>query len=182
MDRPYQIDDQNAVHFLTITVIDWMDVFTRKEYKLEIVDSLNYCVEKKGLDIYAWCLMSNHLHLLCRAKEPHRLSDIMRDFKKFTAMNIIKSMEKESVESRKKWMLNQMEFRANNINRIAKYKFWKDGLHAIFIDSTKFFEQKFHYIHQNPVEAMIVEEEEHYLFSSARDYTGVKGLVKVSLY
>ncbi|WP_143962640.1 REP-associated tyrosine transposase [Litoribacter populi] len=182
MEKPYRISDQNAIYFLTFTVVDWMDVSTRKEYKYEVVDCLNYCIANKGLEIYAWVLMTNHLHLLCRAVEPKRLSDIMRDFKKFVAYKVLISLEKESVESRKKWMLNQMEFRGMIVKGVEKYKFWKDGVYAIEIFSPKFFEQKLHYIHQNPVRAMIVEEAEHYLFSSARDYVGVKGLVRVSLY
>lgn len=64
--KPFQVSDQHSVYFLTLTIEGWVDVFTRKEYKLEVVDSLNFCVERKGLEIFAWCLMSNHLHLLCR--------------------------------------------------------------------------------------------------------------------
>jgi len=60
----YFITDQNAVYFLTFTVSDWVDIFTRKEFKLEIVDSLNYCIQNKGLCLFAWCLMSNHAVLL----------------------------------------------------------------------------------------------------------------------
>jgi len=72
--------------------------------------------------------------------------------------------------------------RGETQKRITNYKFWKDGLHAVFVESSEFFEQKLHYIHQNPVEAMIVEENEDYIFSSAKDYAGKKGLVKVELY
>ena len=79
--RPFQVSDQHAIYFLTLTIVDWIDGFTRKEYKLEVVDSLNFCVERKGLEIFAWCLMSNHLHLLCRSKEAFRLSDTIQDFK-----------------------------------------------------------------------------------------------------
>jgi REP element-mobilizing transposase RayT len=182
MLKPFQISDQNGIQFLTFTVMDWIDIFTRKEYKLDVVDSLNYCVNNKGLEIYAWCLMSNHLHLLCRAKEPAFLSDIMRDFKSFVAKKILMSLETESIDSRSKWILNQFKFRGNISQRVDTYKFWFDGLHAIGIESPKFFEQKLHYIHQNPVRAMIVEEEHHYLFSSARDYAGIKGLVKIEVY
>ena len=60
----YKLDDQNALYFLTFTVIDWVDVFTKPDYKLVLVDSMNYCVKEKGLTIYAWVLMSNHLHLM----------------------------------------------------------------------------------------------------------------------
>ena len=66
-------------------MVGWIDVFTRKEYRLDVVSSLNYCIRSKGLTVYSWCVMSNHLHLIVRAEEGFRLSDIIRDFKKFTA-------------------------------------------------------------------------------------------------
>ena len=59
----YFITDQNAVYFLTFTVIDWIDVCTRKEYKIVIADSLYYCIENKGLEVYVWCQMSNRIHV-----------------------------------------------------------------------------------------------------------------------
>ncbi len=180
--KPYAITDQHGIYFLTLTVVDWLDVFTRKEYKLEVVDSLNFCVEKKGLELYSWCLMSNHLHLLGRTAEPYKMSDVLRDFKKYVSRKVLKSMENESIESRRKWILNRMKFRGGMVKRVDKYKFWEDDNRAIWIESVKFFEQKFHYIHQNPVKALIVENPEDYLFSSARDYAGRKGLVDVSIY
>ncbi len=180
--RPFQVSDQHAVYFLTLTIVDWIDIFTRREYKLEVVDSLNFCVERKGLEIFAWCLMSNHLHLLCRSKEAFLLSDTIQDFKKFTARKILASLEKESIESRASWILKAFKDKGANQSRITNYKFWIDGLHAVAVESNHFLEQKLHYIHQNPVEAMIVDEPEEYLFSSARDYAGRKGLVKVEIY
>ncbi len=96
----YFIKDQNSVCCLTFTIVDWIDVFSRKEYKIVIVDSLNYCIGHKGLEVFAWCLMSNHLHLVCRAIEPARISDIIRDFKKFTAKTILDKIETEP-ESRR---------------------------------------------------------------------------------
>ncbi len=180
--KPFQVADQNAVYFLTLTVVEWIDIFTRKEFKLEIVESLNFCVERKGLEIYGWCLMSNHLHLLCRSKEAFRLSDTIQDFKKFTSRKILGSLQNDSIESRSKWILKLLKEKSRTQKRITNFKFWKDGLHAIHIESSKVFEQKLNYIHHNPVEALIVEESEDYLFSSARDYAGKKGLVKVEVY
>ncbi|TVP43786.1 MAG: transposase [Mongoliibacter sp.] len=182
MDKPLRISDQNAVHFLTLTVIDWIDIFTRKEFKIEVVDSLNYCIKNKGLEVFAWCLMTNHLHLLARAKEPFHLSDILRDFKSHVARKVLESLEKESIESRAKWVLDHLKYRGNISFKVKDYRFWENGFHPVEISSPHFFEQKLNYIHQNPVRAMIVEEDNHYLFSSARDYSGIKGLVDVSLY
>ena len=96
------INDQNAVYFLTFTIVDWVDVFTRKQYKNVITDSLNYCIGNKGLEVFAWCLMSNHLHLVCRSIESFRISDTIRDFKKFTAKSILEKIETEP-ESRRDW-------------------------------------------------------------------------------
>jgi len=176
----YYISDQNAVYFLTFTVVDWVDVFTRKEYKVVIADSLNYCIANKGLEVFAWCLMSNHLHLVCRATEKYRISDIIRDFKKFTAKAILEIVETES-ESRRDWMLYRFEFVGKYDNRISKYRFWQDTNHAILLDRNELIDQKINYIHENPVRAMIVERPEEYIYSSARDYSGEKGIIAIQL-
>ena len=64
----YLITDQHATYFLTFTIVEWIDIFTRKDYKPIIVDSLNYCIAHKGMECFAWVLMSNHMHLIIRAK------------------------------------------------------------------------------------------------------------------
>lgn len=129
----YLIKDQNAIYFLTFTVIDWVDVFTRKEYKLILVDSMNYCIKEKGLTVFGWVIMSNHIHVIWQAKEGYQLSAIIRDFKKFTAKRIIYEIE-TGLESRKVWLLRKFEFAEKRLKRISKYKFWKDDNHAIYLD------------------------------------------------
>jgi REP element-mobilizing transposase RayT len=176
----YFITDQNAVYFLTFTVTDWIDIFTRKEYKFEIVNSLNYCIQNKGFTVFAWCLMSNHLHLVCMANNGFKLSDIIRDFKKFTSKSILKLID-EIPESRKDWLLYRFEFAGKFDNRIKKYKFWQETNHAILLDNNTMLEQRINYTHENPVRALIVAEPQEYLFSSARDYTGEKGYVDVKI-
>lgn len=174
----YFITDQNAVYFLTFTVEDWIDVFTRKEYKIVVADSLNFCIENKGLEVFAWCLMSNHIHLVCRAKENFRISDIIRDFKKHTAKTILKMIENEP-ESRKEWMLYRFRYAGKFDNRITKYKFWQETNHAVLLDRNELIEQRINYTHENPVRAMILFNAQDYLYSSARNYAGEIGLVKV---
>ncbi len=151
----YYIEDQNAVYFMTFTVSDWIDIFTRKEYRFVIVDSLNYCIENKGLIVYAWCLMSNHLHLVCQAKEGFELSGIIRDFKKFTSKAIIKLIH-EVAESRREWLLYRFEFAGKYDNRIKKYKFWQETNHAVLLDNNEMIDQRINYTHENPVRALIV--------------------------
>ena len=170
------------MHFLTFTVVDWIDVFTRKDYKLELVNSMNYCIKEKGLIVYGWVIMSNHMHVIWAAKEGYQLSAIIRDFKKFTAKSIIK-MIKEIPESRKEWMLYKFEEAGKRLKRISKYKFWKDSNHAIYLSefNTKMMHQKLNYIHNNPVKAMLVHNAKDYVFSSAIDYANGIGLVDVTL-
>ncbi|MBB1284574.1 transposase [Flavisolibacter sp. BT320] len=100
----YKIRNQQAIHFITFAVVEWVDVFTRKAYRDMLIDSLRHCQQQKGLVLHAWCIMSNHVHLLASAHE-NNLSDILRDFKKFTSKQIITAIQANAQESRKAWML-----------------------------------------------------------------------------
>ena len=175
MGFKYQIRSDKP-YFLTHTIVDWVDVFTRRELANVVVDSLNYCVEKKGLEVYAWCLMPSHLHMIARAAEQSEndLSSIMRDFKKFTSKTIIETMP-EIGESRREWMMKHFHSGPNS------YQVWQEGMHPIELSKGKFTAQKLDYIHNNPVVAGIVREPWDYLLSSATDYCLMnrKGLVKI---
>ena len=176
----YQISNQNAPYFLTFTVTDWVDVFTRINYKTIIIESLEYCMKNKGLKLHAWCLMTNHIHLICSVEEPFKMNDFIRDFKQFTSKRIIKEIETTS-ESRKVWMLYRFEYAGKYDKRIAKYKFWQDKNHPIEIITKDFMMQRINYIHQNPVRAGFVDNAEDYLYSSARNYAGMKALVEIEM-
>ena len=170
---------EGYIYYLTLTVVDWVDVFTRPRYKHIIVESLEYCQKHKGLELYAWVLMSNHLHLLAASnKEGITISDILRDFKKFTSKAIVKSIQ-EPCESRQKWMMYRFDFAAKYNPKIKDYKFWQDGNEAKEVHTNHFFDEKLDYIHNNPVRAEIVENPEDYLYSSAQNYAGKPGLLKV---
>jgi len=117
----YKICNQQLPYLLTFTVVDWVDVFTRKDYKLIVVESQNYCIQNKGLEIFAWVIMSNHIHLIARSKEGFILSHILRDFKKFTSKEIVSKII-EIGESRREWMLNKFAFGANRTGRAKEYK------------------------------------------------------------
>ncbi|NUM31102.1 MAG: transposase, partial [Bacteroidetes bacterium] len=89
----YTILNQHDIYFLTLTVVDCIDLFTRKDYSMVIVDSLNYCIKAKNLEVFSYIIMSSHIHLICKVNEPNNLSEVLRDFKKFTSKEIIKTME-----------------------------------------------------------------------------------------
>jgi putative transposase len=169
------------LYYLTLTIVDWVDVFTRPAYRHIIVDALKYCQKNKGLELYSWCLMSNHLHLIASAKENHNLSDILRDFKKHTSRTIVEAILKHQNESRRQWLVHRFAFAGNYDPKITHYKFWQEGNEAKEVTSNVFLEQKLTYIHQNPVRAEIVAEPEHYLYSSAANYAGQQDLLDVIL-
>lgn len=175
----YTIRDQNGYYFLTMTVVRWVDIFTRVEYKDVIVDSLNYCIQNKGLELNAWVLMTNHLHIVGRVSTDLGMSGFLRDFKKFTSKRILELIQ-EIPESRREWLLNRFDFEAKRTGRAENFKLWKDGNHAIDLQHIGAF-NKIDYIHQNPVRAGIVNEPDHYIYSSAIDYANGKGLVQVTL-
>ena len=176
----YKIRNQAAIHFITFAVVEWVDVFTRKDYRDIVLESLKHCQTEKGLLLHCWCLMSNHPHLIISAKN-NNLSDILRDFKKFTSKQIIEAIKANKQESRKDWMLKifREEGMKNSRNKI--YQFWRQDNQPQELYSPAFIFQKINYIHNNPVEAAIVERPEHYLYSSAKDYFETKkcGLLDV---
>lgn len=174
----YRIRKQDAVYFLTFTVTDWVDVFTRLNYKTIIVDALKYCRENKGLKLYAWCLMSNHIHLICSVEPPYIISDFLRDYKQFTAKGILNDIQ-TLPESRRDWMLYRFEFAGKYDNRITKYRFWQDKSHPIELITTEMINERINYIHQNPVRTGLVANAEDYLYSSARNYAELSNVLEI---
>jgi putative transposase len=168
-DGGYKIRDQGAIHFLTFAVVDWVDVFTRKLFCDVVVDSLKFCQEERGLLIHSWIIMSNHLHLLSSARDQN-LSDLLRDFKKFTSREIIKAIEKNPKESRKDWMLQIFKNHGAANSRNALNQFWQQDNCPQICYTTDFTFQKLNYIHQNPVKAGFVKNAEDYIYSSANAY------------
>ncbi|MFD2570794.1 transposase [Spirosoma soli] len=180
MNHSYQISDPAAAYFLTLQVIDWVDVFSRRVYRDIVLDSLTYCRQHKGLEVFGYVVMTNHVHLMVRARHEN-LSDVLRDLKKFTANTILKEIAANEVESRKDWMLKRFEFAAQRHVRNSTRQFWTHENHAIEIITNKFIDQKLNYIHQNPVRAGWVEEPQEYLYSSARNYAGRQALIDIDL-
>lgn len=175
MDEGYKIRDQSKPHFLTFTIVDWIDVFTRKSYRDCLVESLDYCIHHKGMIVYAYVIMSNHIHLVAQAAHQN-LSDLIRDFKKYTAKTILNQIQTES-ESRREWLLNSFKNAALQHSRNKGFQFWKYGNHPEEIYTEKFLWSKIAYIHLNPVRAGIVEQASTYLYSSASNYSDGKGVL-----
>ena len=179
MSEKYKVHDQDRPYFITFAVEEWVDAFTRQQYKNIIIDSLRFCQQKKGLILYGWCLMTNHIHLIVGRRGEDNIEDIVRDFKKYTSVHICRAIESNMMESRKGWMLSIFRSAAANSKKHQKYKFWQNEYHPVELFSNEIMNQKLEYVHDNPVKEGIVELPEDYLYSSARDYSGRRGLLEV---
>ncbi len=137
-----------------------------------------FCRKNKGLKLYAWCLMTNHIHLVCSVDPPFRMTDFIRDYKQFTAKKILYEIQ-TMPESRRDWMLYRFEFAGKFDNRIEKYRFWQDKSHPVEITTNEMIDQRINYIHQNPVRSGLVARPEDYLYSSARNYAGLSNVLEI---
>lgn len=90
-------------HFLTLVIVDWIDLFTRRRYCDIVLDSFDYCINFKGLELFCYVIMPSHIHLIARSAEL-KLPGIIRDFKSHTAKALYHSLTKERGESRRNWL------------------------------------------------------------------------------
>jgi putative transposase len=180
--KGYQIFNQHKPHFITFTVVDWVDVFSRKLYADIFIDSVKYCQKEKGLRLYSWCLMTNHVHFLA-ASGKNDLSGILRDLKKFTSRAILKAIEDNSKESRQEWMMKIFKEHGLNNIRNERYQFWQQKNHPLEVFSLPFAKEKLLYIHNNPVKAGLVSKPEDWRYSSAKNYVygNDHGLINVEI-
>ena len=183
MSTNYRITDSTIPHFLTLTLVEWVDLFTREKYRQIIIDSLKFSIREKGLVLHAYVIMSNHVHLIASVKSDNLdLSNIIRDLKRFTAREIYKQVKEDKSESRREWLLDRFSFEAKRSGRAKYFKVWKDDNHAVDLSNNNIdIFNKIDYIHYNPVSGGWVNNPEEFLYSSAIDYSGGNGLVKVEV-
>ena len=177
MSRKYKIRDQEKIYFVSFAVVYWIDVFIRNEYKKILLNSLRFCQKEKGLEIYAWCIMTSHIHLII-GTQGDKMENILRDFKSYTSTQMRKAIQNSNVESRREWMLKRAGSKNNNNN---DFQFWQQHNHPIELWDNYMMQQKLDYIHNNPVEAGFVFRPEEYIYSSGLDYSGGNGLLDIML-
>jgi len=155
-------------------------VFIRREYKDILIESLRYCQENKGLKIHAWVIMTSHVHLIIRS-EGKLLQDILRDLKSYTSTKLRNVIQENSQESRKEWMIWMMQRAGKKNSNNTDFQFWQQHNQPIELFTNKVIQQKLDYIHNNPIVEGFVERPEEYVYSSAKDYAGTKGLLNLYL-
>ncbi|MBK7343687.1 MAG: transposase [Saprospiraceae bacterium] len=179
-----KILDQHGLNFLTLTVVGWIDVFSMASHRNILLQSLDFCRRQKGLLIYAYVIMTNHLHLVAQVNEQNSnsLGDVIQDFKRYTGHLLIQAIQ-SGEESRKSWMMHMLKFYARGSRSNRTHQFWQEDNYPTALFSDKVIWNKINYIHQNPVRAGFVEYPENYLYSSASNYVdGMnRGLIEIDL-
>lgn len=129
MSEKYKVRNQDKLYFITFSVVQWIDVFTRSEYSELLLESIRHCQKKKGLEVYAWCIMSNHVHFILGTSGQEKLHDIIRDFKKFTSVRIVKAIAENPKESRRDWLIWMFKKLAEKSKKHQKHCFWQNEYH-----------------------------------------------------
>jgi REP element-mobilizing transposase RayT len=141
MSRNYKFHNPAGVYFISFAVVGWLDVFTRNEYKNILIDSLYFCQKEKGMEIFAWCIMSSHIHLIFRSAEDQKPELMIGDFKRFTSKAIVKAIIENPKESRKELLLEQFSKAGNKSSNVNKYQFWRHDNHPIELWSNKVIDE-----------------------------------------
>jgi len=178
MSRKYKFINVEGLYFVSFATVNWVDVFVRPVYNEIIIESLNYCRNNLGMELYCWCIMPSHIHLIFRAKD-NNPEIILGRFKEYTAKQLIKAISENIQESRKEWLLWMFERAGAKSSNVTKYQFWQHNNKPIELWSAEVIQQKADYLHDNPVTAGFVDEAHYWKYSSAVDYSEGKGLVDI---
>ena len=180
MSEKYKTTEKEKGYFVTFTIVEWLNVFQDDAYKMILVDAIKFYQQKQRLIVFAYCIMPSHVHMIAQSNGEERLSDVLRDLKKFTSKEFAKKLE-EASDNASKLALKIFIIAGKRLKRISKYKVWQDGNHPMMLFNNKIIWQKLNYIHNNPVKAGIVLKAEDYMFSSARNYAELSSFIDVEL-
>jgi len=157
------------LYFVTTTVIGRKEILSNTPIAKIILQSLDFLRKDGRIKLFSYVIMPDHLHLVILPLEykgrNQTISDLMRDFKKFTSKRII-----EKLKEHKREALLSFFSRSAKAYRGQMYKVWEEGFFDENIYTQDFLNQKIQYIHHNPVKKGLVKEPEDYPFSSAKNF------------
>ncbi len=169
----YKIVDPKLPHFITCTALHWIPVFTRPATVEIVLDCLRHLMAEE-LNIYAYVILENHLHLIAQSND---LARDMARFKSYSSKQLIQYLDEHNVTQ----ILEQLAFYKKAHKNDRAYQFWQEGIHPEWIQNDEMMQQKITYIHDNPVKRGYVDLPEHWRYSSAKNYLGQTGLLEVNV-
>ena len=168
----YKIHDQQAPHFLTCTINNWISIFTRPATVQVVIDALAYRQNQRDLKIYAYVILENHLHLIAQSAN---LQKEISSFKSWTAKQLLLVLKEQGATH----VLKQLAFHKKAHKQDRQYQVWEEGSHPQQIQNEEMLLQKLEYIHHNPVKRGYVDKAEHWRYSSARNYLNFESLLDI---
>ena len=164
----FRFAEENYPYFVTCSIVKWLSVFVSSDTCDVIIKSLEYCRAQRGLRIHAYVIMPTHLHLIVSAEAD--ISGVVRDFKKFTAREIIAPYTGTQFPP----FENAFRFCGEDNRPPTAHKVWQDGSHPELIKTEAFFRQKADYIRANPSRKGLVTDPLAWRYSSLRFFAGVE--------
>ena len=168
----YRVYEENHPHFMTCTVAGWLPLFTQPEMFQIVYDSWSWFRQHDRLQVFAYVILENHLHLIAVGSQ---LSRDIGIFKSYTARRIIDCLEHRGVKT----LLRQFKWEKAGHKTDRTYPVWQEGSHPQQIQGDEMMWQKIEYIHDNPVARSYVDDPLHWRHSSARNYAGQDGVFPV---
>ena len=172
MKSRYKIFDQQAVHFITSSIVDWLPIFKDDQYREIIINALEYRRKNKHLTLYAYVIMDDHIHATLSSEN---ITKLMKEFKSFTARKIVNQLRSDGNKN----LLGQLKACKKEYKIDSEFQVWQEGFHPKLIQSLEMFNQKVNYIHMNPVRKGLAERPEEWKYSSASNYLTGKGIIEV---
>lgn len=169
----YRIFENEYPYFLTCTIVGWLPVFTRTDAVQFVLDAWEFLQTSARLRLFGFVVMENHLHLIASSSD---LSKEIGDFKSYTARRIIDHLQQRN----DRLLLGQLQTHKDCHKVDRPYQLWQEGSHPQQIRHDTVMEQKLNYIHDNPVRRGYVDDPTHWRYSSARNYAGLPGLLRVT--
>ena len=170
--------DADHLYFITTRAVQWAHVFRRPVIKRILVDSLNVARILGQIELYAFVLMPNHVHLIVRCLGDYTPPDVVREFKKATANLILRQYEAEGDQR-----ALDLFAAAVQPGQKQEHAVWKSEYQAKNVFSPDFLRQKLTYVHENPIQPhwRLAEAPELYPWSSACFYlAGKRALIPLS--
>jgi putative transposase len=155
-------------YFITTTVVGHAKVFTNDLYCDILINNIKFYQNKYGFSIISYVIMPTHFHWIVSSDEHCRatISDIMRDIKKYSAWDLMKALEKDTLKKG----LSKLFSKSSIGYETQERKFWMKRFHDEGILNRGMLATKMQYIHYNPVKAGMCNNPEDYKYSSARNY------------
>jgi len=162
------VESTSQIFFVTTSTFHHEKVFgLGRPYCNILIESLRFVLVEHKARLMAYVIMPSHIHFVIAMPVGEHISDLMRDFKKFTSTKIRQQLEQNGEQSRLERLRTNALGKKNQV-----FKLWQDRFDDLVLDNEKTLITKIEYIHNNPVKAGLVEEAEQWEFSSAGNYEG----------